>query len=56
MDNHVHFIVNPREEHSLAKVFSIVHMRYSQYFNKKSGSTGLYGKVGFIPVYWMNYI
>jgi len=28
------------EEHSLAKVFSIVHLRYSQYFNKKSGSTG----------------
>ena len=35
MDNHVHFIAIPREEDSLAKVFSISHMRYSQYFNKK---------------------
>ncbi len=40
MNNHVHFVVIPTEEHSLAKVFSIVHMRYSQHFNKKSGSTG----------------
>ena len=40
MDNHVHFIVIPREEDSLAKVFSISHMRYSQYFNKKKNASG----------------
>ena len=40
MDNHVHFIVIPRKEDSLAKVFSISHMRYSQYFNKKRSASG----------------
>ena len=40
MDNHVHFIAIPREEDSLAKVFSISHMRYSQYFNKKKKASG----------------
>ncbi len=40
MDNHVHFIAIPQKEESLAKVFSIVHMRYSQYFNKKRKTSG----------------
>ncbi|MBS1258157.1 MAG: hypothetical protein MAG551_01210 [Candidatus Scalindua arabica] len=40
MDNHVHFIVIPQKEDSLAKVFSISHMRYSQYFNKKKNASG----------------
>ncbi|GAX61341.1 transposase and inactivated derivatives [Candidatus Scalindua japonica] len=40
MDNHVHFIGIPREEDSLARVFSISHMRYSQYFNKKKNASG----------------
>ncbi|MDA2918636.1 transposase [Desulfobacterota bacterium AH_259_B03_O07] len=40
MDNHVHFIVIPGEEKSLSRVFSIVHMRYSQYFNKKRKLSG----------------
>jgi len=40
MDNHVHFIVIPRKEDSLAKVFSISHMQYSQYFNKKKKVSG----------------
>ncbi len=40
MDNHVHFIAIPRKEDSLAKVFSISHMRYSQYFNKKKNASG----------------
>ena len=35
MDNHIHFIGTPRDEDSLAKVFSTAHMRYSQYLNKK---------------------
>ena len=40
MDNHVHFIVQPREKESLAKVFSVVHMRYAQYFNKGRKASG----------------
>jgi putative transposase len=40
MDNHVHFIVQPREEKSLAKVFSVAHMRYAQYFNKERKASG----------------
>lgn len=35
MRNHVHFIAIPFKEDSLAKTFNTVHMRYSQYFNKK---------------------
>lgn len=40
MNNHVHFICNPGKEDSLAKVFSIAHMRYSQYYNKKMKTKG----------------
>ncbi len=40
MDNHVHFITIPREENSLARVFSISHMRYAQYYNKKKKASG----------------
>ena len=40
MDNHVHFIVQPHREESLAKVFSVAHMRYSQYFNKERKASG----------------
>jgi putative transposase len=40
MDNHVHFIVEPSTESGLAKLFSVVHMRYSQHFNKKKGVRG----------------
>jgi putative transposase len=41
MDNHVHFIVEPSTEDGLAKLFSVVHMRYSKHYNKKKGSRGL---------------
>jgi putative transposase len=40
MDNHVHFIVIPRQEDSLSRTFSIAHTRYSQYYNHKIGSPG----------------
>jgi putative transposase len=40
MDNHVHFIVQPQKETSLAKVFSVAHMRYSQFFNKGRRASG----------------
>ena len=35
MSNHVHFIVVPKEEPDLAKVFKTTHMRYAHYINKQ---------------------
>ncbi len=40
MPNHVHFICVPSGEDSLANVFKITHMTYSQYMNKKKGLKG----------------
>lgn len=40
MSNHVHFIVIPPDEESLATVFNAAHMRYAQYMNKKRKTTG----------------
>ncbi len=40
MSNHVHFVCVPREEGALSKTFNLLHMRYSQYFNKKNHRTG----------------
>lgn len=40
MQNHVHFIAIPERDDSLAKTFNTVHMRYSQYFNKKLKQKG----------------
>jgi len=40
MNNHVHFICVPQKNDSLSKTFNTLHMRYSQYFNRKKGSTG----------------
>ncbi|OQB44189.1 MAG: Transposase IS200 like protein [Parcubacteria group bacterium ADurb.Bin159] len=34
MPNHVHHIVIPQKEDSLAKMFNTTHMRYAQFFNK----------------------
>ncbi len=40
MSNHVHFVAIPKEQESLAKLFSATHMRYSHYFNKKKKAKG----------------
>jgi putative transposase len=40
MSNHVHFIVVPKEEDSLAKTFNTLHMRYSQYVHIKKEHRG----------------
>ena len=40
MRNHVHFVCVPRKEDALAKTFNALHMRYSQYFNKKNNQAG----------------
>ncbi|NOY54248.1 MAG: transposase, partial [Deltaproteobacteria bacterium] len=40
MRNHVHFVCVPQSEDSLARTFNTLHMRYSQYFNRKKGAVG----------------
>ena len=40
MPNHVHFIVIPKNEDSLAKTFNACHMRYAHYSNKRNRLTG----------------
>lgn len=40
MSNHVHFVGVPMGNDSLARTFNTLHMRYSQYFNQKSGEKG----------------
>jgi len=40
MNNHVHFVCVPIKEDSLAQTFNTLHMRYSQYFNKKKNKKG----------------
>ncbi|MCK5492853.1 MAG: transposase [Candidatus Omnitrophica bacterium] len=40
MSNHVHFIVVPLQEDTLARVFNTVHMRYSHYVNGERGVKG----------------
>ncbi len=40
MSNHVHFIVIPKDDGSIARTFNTAHMRYSQYRNKKINATG----------------
>ncbi len=40
MNNHVHFIVVPEKEDSLARTFNCTHFRYSQYFNEKNKQKG----------------
>ncbi len=40
MNNHVHFVCMPMKDDSLARTFNTLHMRYSQYFNKKKKVTG----------------
>jgi len=40
MTNHVHFIVVPEKEDSMAKVFKNAHMKYSQYYNRKKKTSG----------------
>ncbi|MDO9528346.1 MAG: transposase [Syntrophales bacterium] len=40
MPNHVHFVCVPRNDDSLARTFNTLHMRYSQYYNRKRKVTG----------------
>jgi putative transposase len=40
MSNHVHFVVVPRDEECLARVFNTVHMRYAQHIHRRHGARG----------------
>ena len=40
MNNHVHFIGVPRKEDSLSRTFNTLHMRYSQYINRRQKASG----------------
>ncbi len=40
MDNHVHFIVVPKDIHSLSKLFREAHKRYALMVNKREGWRG----------------
>jgi len=40
MSNHVHFMVIPQREDSMAKVFKYTNMKYSQYYNNKMRVSG----------------
>jgi len=40
MNNHVHLICVPRHDNSLARTLNTLHMRYSQYYNRKKKITG----------------
>lgn len=40
MPNHVHWIVTPEREDSMAKAFGRAHSRYSYYFQARMGTTG----------------
>jgi len=40
MDNHVHFVLKPLHEKSMAGLFRTAHMKYSHYFNRKKKQKG----------------
>jgi len=40
MGNHVHFVCVPGENDSLARTFNTLHMRYSQYVNRRRKTGG----------------
>lgn len=40
MPNHVHFVCVPEKEDSLARTFNTLHMRYSQYVNRRRSVKG----------------
>jgi len=50
MSNHVHFIAAPLRRDSLAMTFKYANMRYSSYFNKRTGDQVISGREGSIPV------
>lgn len=40
MNNHVHFIVVPSKQESMARTFNMAHMCYAQYYNQKINQQG----------------
>ena len=42
MTNHVHFVCVSQQANSLSKMFNTLHMKYSQYFNRRKGKGHLW--------------
>lgn len=40
MDNHVHFVLEPKDKTSIGKLFHRVNTKYVQYYNRKHGRSG----------------
>ena len=40
MTNHIHFIIKPQQQKSLAQIFCRAHQQYSLYYHKKNGIHG----------------
>ncbi len=40
MNNHVHFVGVPQKEETLSRTFNMLHMRYSQYINRRRKTSG----------------
>lgn len=40
MDNHVHFLLKPKEKMSMAHLFRVGHMKYAHYYNIKNNRKG----------------
>ena len=47
MNNHVHFILIPKNINSMAKTFHVVNMQYANYINKRKKLIGIFGRVDF---------
>jgi putative transposase len=58
MDNHVHHIITPEREDSLAKTIKEAHGEYSLYLNRKYGLVGhaWQGRFKSIPMDWGYYV
>jgi putative transposase len=58
MDNHVHHIMVPEDEDSLAKTIQEAHGEYSMYVNKKYGLVGhaWQGRFKSVPMDWEHYV
>jgi putative transposase len=53
MTNHVHLVVVPEHENSLARTFGRTHAEYAQALNPPRNAAGIYGRAASSPVRWM---
>ncbi len=55
MTNHVHLVVTPAAEDSLAKAIGRTHFQYSQYINRFHGRSGHLWQTGSIRLRWTQF-